>query len=278
MDLNRSLHDFLLNRSFALTEEWYESLDKSESSGVYAAQDAETVKQLKKKNYEFHRYLSQLFILETEEFYQQINEWILKIARDPDHLETPTHDIMREFMRVREQYLDFLNDFITYEDKHISRDLEESWKRKLIEAFDQIMFQVAEEKSTQLNNQIEKQKSVINELSTPLIQLANDRALLPLVGNIDTDRATAILENTLQKCTDQEIDHLFIDLTGVYLVDTMVAHQIFQLIDGLRLIGVVTTVVGIRPEIAQTAVQLGINFSQVKTTATLSQAMAKEYI
>ncbi|MFP3490379.1 STAS domain-containing protein, partial [Staphylococcus sp. SIMBA_130] len=83
-------------------------------------------------------------------------------------------------------------------------------------------------------------------------------ALLPLVGDIDSDRATAIFENTLEGCTTKRVDHLFIDLSGVYLVDTRVAQQIFQLITGLKLIGVTATLSGIRPEIAQTAVQLGI--------------------
>lgn len=276
MNPNQALYDFLLEKATTLTEEWYNSLDKTDSSGVYASQDIDTIINLKSQNFEFHKYLSQLFILETEEFYELINQWIIKVGRDPNHLETPTHDIIREFIRVRKQYLDFLPEFINKSEVKVSRDLENEWKRLLIEAFDQIMLKVTEEKSNQLNKQIERQKSVINELSSPLIQLSKDRALLPLVGSIDTERATAILENTLRNCTEQDIDAIFIDLSGVYLVDTMVAHQIFQLIDSLRLIGVSSTVVGIRPEIAQTAVQLGVDFKQVRTTATLAQALAGE--
>jgi rsbT co-antagonist protein RsbR len=276
MNPNQALHDFLLEKSSTLTEEWYNSLDKTDSSGVYASQDIDTIINLKSQNLEFHKYLSQLFILEINEFYELMDQWIIKIGKDPSHVETPTHDIIREFIRVREQYLDFLPEFINQSKIEVSRDLENDWKRLLVEAFDQIMLKVIEEKSNQFNKQIERQKTVINELSSPLIQLSNDRALLPLVGSIDTERATSILENTLRNCTDQNIDAIFIDLSGVYLVDTMVAHQIFQLIDSLRLIGVTSTVVGIRPEVAQTAVQLGVDFKQVRTTATLAQALAGE--
>lgn len=265
----------MLSKSSILTEEWYESLDKS-GTGVYGSTDIDTITNLKAQNNEFHTYLSQLFMMDMESFYLHIHEWIVKIGSDPHHLETPTHEIMREFMRVRLQYLDFLQEFKARDGIQITRDREALWTRKLIEAFDQIMYKVAEEKSNQLNTQIQKQKHTINELSSPLIQLSNGRALLPLVGNIDTARASAILDNTLQKCTSQSVADLYIDLSGVYLVDTMVAHQIFQLIDGLRLIGVRTTVVGIRPEIAQTAVQLGVDFSNVTTTATLAQAMVGE--
>ncbi|SFK20599.1 rsbT co-antagonist protein RsbR [Halobacillus dabanensis] len=276
MNPNQALHDFLLEKASTLTEEWYNSLDKNSTSGVYASQDIDTIINLKAQNFEFHKYLSQLFILETSEFYERMNQWITKVGKDPGHIETPTHDIIREFIRVREQYLDFLPEFINKSEIEISSSLENEWERLLIEAFDQIMLKVTEEKSNQFNKQIEQQKAVINELSSPLIQLSNDRALLPLVGSIDTERATTIMENTLRNCTEQDIDAIFIDLSGVYLVDTMVAHQIFQLIDSLGLIGVSSTVVGIRPEVAQTAVQLGVDFKQVKTTATLAQALTGE--
>ncbi|MBN9656267.1 STAS domain-containing protein [Halobacillus sp. GSS1] len=274
METNQALHDFLLHKAEALTEEWYNSLNQHDVSGVYASKDSETVKNLKAQNYEFHKYMRQLFILDRDDFFSQINGWIIEIGRDPNHLNTPTHEIIREFMRVREQYLDFLEEFILQYETPVSRDLENEWKRLLIEVFDEIMFKVSEEKSNQLNKKIDHQRTVINELSSPLIQLSNDRALLPLVGNIDTERATSIQENTLKNCTEENIDVLYIDLSGVYLVDTMVAQQIFQLIDSLQLIGVSSTVVGIRPEIAQTAVQLGVDFRNVTTTATLSQAMA----
>ncbi|MFP3340442.1 STAS domain-containing protein, partial [Micrococcus sp. SIMBA_131] len=74
----------------------------------------------------------------------------------------------------------------------------------------------------------------------------------------------------------KRVDHLFIDLSGVYLVDTRVAQQIFQLITGLKLIGVTATLSGIRPEIAQTAVQLGIDFGEILITSNLAQAISSE--
>ncbi|WP_406945627.1 STAS domain-containing protein [Halobacillus sp. SY10] len=274
METNQALHDFLLQKAEVLTEDWYNTLNQHDVSGVYAAQDKEIINHLKAQNYEFNKYMPQLFILNRDQFFNNITGWIIGIGRDPHHLETPTHEIIREFMRVREQYLDFLEEFIFQHGAAISRELENEWKRLLIEVFDEIIYKVTEEKSNQLNKKIDQQRTVINELSSPLIQLSNERALLPLVGNIDTERATAILENTLKNCTEENIDVLYIDLSGVYLVDTMVAHQIFQLIDSLQLIGVSSTVVGIRPEIAQTAVQLGVDFRNVTTTATLSQAMA----
>ncbi|BBP89712.1 hypothetical protein BsIDN1_33300 [Bacillus safensis] len=97
---------------------------------------------------------------------------------------------------------------------------------------------------------------------------------MPLVGDIDTARAKIILENTLNQCSQKGVQqHLCIDLSGVVMIDTMVAHQIFDLVTSLRLIGVETTISGIRPEIAQTAVQLGLPFNEFRTASSLAHAL-----
>ncbi|ASF38322.1 RsbT co-antagonist protein RsbRB [Halobacillus halophilus] len=278
MQRNRELHDFLLHKAEDLTEQWYESLDKSDPRGVYASKDPKVIETLKGQNFEFHQHLCKVFIQPMDQFLEEFDDWVMKIASDPEHLSTPTYLIMREFLRVRDQYLYFVKEFIAVSDHAYTQEQIDRWKEVLIKAFDIVTMRVVEEKSNQLDTRIDKQQKTINELSSPLIDLSNGRALLPLVGDIDSSRASAIMDNTLKGCTDKGIDQLFIDLSGVYLVDTMVAHQIFQLISGLQLIGVSTTLSGIRPEIAHTAVQLGIDFGQISITPTLAQAIDRDPI
>jgi rsbT co-antagonist protein RsbR len=86
-------------------------------------------------------------------------------------------------------------------------------------------------------------------------------------------RAKFILEQTLQQCYEKGVSKLLIDLSGVVMVDTMVAQQIFQLVESLELIGVHAVLSGIRPEIAQTAVQLGLDFDNIEITAKLSNSI-----
>lgn len=142
-----------------------------------------------------------------------------------------------------------------------------------MEAFDRVMMRFVELQSEVMEKQLQNQQEIINELSSPVISLNEHTALLPLVGNIDPSRAELILENALEQCVKMEVSQLFIDLSGVVLIDTMVAHQIFQLIDALQLIGVKPILSGLRPEIAQTAIQLGLNFENLTITSTLSQAL-----
>ncbi|MGA9288604.1 MAG: STAS domain-containing protein [Anaerobacillus sp.] len=276
MQRNKELHNFLLTKAEQLTEEWYTSLDKSSGTGVYSSKDPEIISGLKAQNFEFHQHLCKIFVMEKSAFFNEFEDWVKKIGRDPEHLNTPTHIMMREFQRVREQYMAFIDAYANSTEEMVSQKSLDIWKHAIIEAIDVVMTRVVEEKSNHLNARIEEQQQTINELSSPLIDLPDGKALLPLVGDIDSDRATAIFENTLEGCTSKRVDHLFIDLSGVYLVDTRVAQQIFQLISGLKLIGVSTTLSGIRPEIAQTAVQLGIDFGEIRITANLAQAISSE--
>lgn len=274
MQRNKELHEFLLNKAEKLTEEWYESLDKSDPEGVYSSNDPKVIENLKTQNMAFHHHLCKIFVMEKEQFFKEFDEWIMEIATDPEHIKTPTHMIMREFLRVREQYITYIQEFANQQDYPVSQEKMDLWKTVIFDAFDIVMMRVFEGKAEHLNKKIEEQQKTINDLSSPLISLQQGRALLPLIGDIDDERATAIIDNTLTGCIEKGVDHLFLDLSGVLMVDTMVAQQIFQLITGLKLIGVKTTLSGIRPEIAQTAVQLGIDFGDVNISANLAQAMS----
>ncbi|MGP4082897.1 STAS domain-containing protein [Pseudalkalibacillus sp. R45] len=276
MQRNKELHDFLFNKAPQLTDDWYNSLDKSDPTGVYSSTDPEVIQKLKQQNYEFHLNLIGIFIKEESEFFKDFEEWVIATARDKEHIETPTHFVMREFIRVRKQYLNLINDFVAASPGKYTNEQIDLWKDMIIKEFDIAMVRFTEEKNNYLNDQLMAQKAMINELSSPVIDLSHNVGLLPIVGDIDTHRAKAILEITLKQCEERNIERLYIDLSGVFMVDTMVAHEIFQLIYSLRLLGVSTTLSGIRPEIAQTAVQLGIDFENVKMTSKLSIALTED--
>jgi rsbT co-antagonist protein RsbR len=119
------------------------------------------------------------------------------------------------------------------------------------------------------------QKIALQELSTPLIPVFEKISVLPLVGTIDTERAKLIMENLLSGVVKHRADVVLIDITGVPVVDTMVAHHIIQAADAVRLVGSKCMLVGIRPEIAQTIVNLGIDLNLIITTSTLRKGIEK---
>lgn len=148
-------------------------------------------------------------------------------------------------------------------------------------------FIIFEEWMTPINNEIIKaytttwektvslQKIALQELSAPLIPVFEKISVMPLVGTIDTERAKLIMENLLSGVVKHRAEVVLIDITGVPVVDTMVAHHIIQAADAVRLVGSKCMLVGIRPEIAQTIVNLGIDLSQIITTSTLRKGIEK---
>jgi len=278
MNAAQEIHEFLLNKAKRLTEDWYNSLDKSDPHGVYSTTDPSAIELLKKQNYEFHIQFCELFVQEESVFLTSFEKWVIEVAKDEEHLSTPVHFIVREFFRTRDQYLFFLKEFFNGASPAYSQDVIDSWNKKIIHTIDNVVMWFMQEHHKFSVKRLQCQQEMINELSSPVIKLNRGTGLLPLVGDIDTARAKLILEKTLQQCAEKRVDCLLIDLSGVIMIDTMVAQQLFHLVEALGLIGVKTTLSGIRPELAQTAVQLGLDFTQMSITSTLSRAISSRDI
>lgn len=272
MHRNQYLYEYLKENSFNLTEEWYENIDKSNTAGVYASNDPEVIKALKKQNHDFHLHFIELFNKGEQEFFQDFEPWIIEIASDIEHINTPIQYVIKEFKNVRNQYFNYVRKFAEM-NPTITRDEVDAWYDVILKEMDEVILRFVEATYKYSQKILKAQQATINELSAPVISISNHQGLLPLIGDIDTSRAKMILENTLKQCSKRDIHHLFVDLSGVAMIDTMVAHQIFQLLNALKLIGVKTTLSGIRPEIAQTAVQLGLSFKDTEIRTSLAQAL-----
>jgi rsbT co-antagonist protein RsbR len=124
------------------------------------------------------------------------------------------------------------------------------------------------------NETLDKSRMAFLELSVPVVPITNGLAVLPLIGNIDVERAYLLMEEALKRANQLNLSHLILDLSGVLVIDTMVADQIFKIIAALKLIGVETVVTGVRPEIAQTMVNLGLGINHLTLKANLEQALS----
>lgn len=111
------------------------------------------------------------------------------------------------------------------------------------------------------------------ELSTPVVKLWEGVLALPLVGTLDSARTQVVMETLLQTLVDTGSAHAIIDITGVAAVDTQVAQHLLKTVVAARLMGAECIISGIRPQIAQTVVALGIEFGDIPTKATLADAL-----
>lgn len=129
--------------------------------------------------------------------------------------------------------------------------------------------QFAAARETVILNQTEQ----LLELSTPVVKLWDGVLAVPLVGTLDSARTQVVMETLLQMLVDTGSAHAIIDITGVAAVDTQVAQHLLKTVVAARLMGAECIISGIRPQIAQTVVALGIEFGDIPTKASLADAL-----
>jgi rsbT co-antagonist protein RsbR len=121
---------------------------------------------------------------------------------------------------------------------------------------------------------INRQQQDMLELSTPVVRLWDGVLALPLIGTLDSARTQVVMESLLQRIVESGAALAIIDITGVPTVDTLVAQHLLKTVAAARLMGADCIISGIRPQIAQTIVHLGVALGDVTTKATLADALA----
>lgn len=119
---------------------------------------------------------------------------------------------------------------------------------------------------------INRQQQEMLELSTPVVRLFQGVVAVPLIGTLDSARTQVVMENLLQRIVETGAEIAIIDITGVPMVDTLVAQHLLKAVAAARLMGADCIISGIRPQIAQTIVHLGVDLQNVTTKATMADA------
>ncbi|MFF8966144.1 STAS domain-containing protein [Streptomyces globisporus] len=144
---------------------------------------------------------------------------------------------------------------------------------RLARALDDLALYTVEVYTRTREEIISSQAAQLMELSTPVVKLWDGVIAVPLVGTLDSARTQVVMEKLLQALVDTGSEQAIIDITGVPAVDTQVAQHLLKTVVAARLMGAECTVSGIRPQIAQTIVALGIEFGDIVTKATLADAL-----
>jgi rsbT co-antagonist protein RsbR len=118
-----------------------------------------------------------------------------------------------------------------------------------------------------------RQTDEITEISTPVIRVWEGILALPIIGTLDSARTQVIMENLLQEIVSTGSSITILDISGVPAVDSLVAQHLIKTVSATRLMGAECIISGIRPEIAQTIVHLGIDLSEIITKASLASAL-----
>jgi rsbT co-antagonist protein RsbR len=143
-------------------------------------------------------------------------------------------------------------------------------------AFLQTTLQQAEEREARLGRTLaenEQQRATIREMSVPVIPVTRHTLVMPLIGALDTSRLRQIQEQALHAIERTSAHTLILDITGVSVVDSQVAHGVLAVMQATRLLGATTLLVGVRPEVAQAIVGLGLDLESIRTYNDLASAL-----
>jgi len=146
----------------------------------------------------------------------------------------------------------------------------ETWRAT--ELLDSLGLITAEAFQKSREDMISRQQAELLELSTPVVQLWDGVLALPLIGTLDSSRTQVVMQNLLDAIVKTRSDFAIIDITGVPVVDTLVAQHLLKTVAAARLMGAECMISGIRPQIAQTIIHLGVDLTGVVTKATLADA------
>jgi rsbT co-antagonist protein RsbR len=149
---------------------------------------------------------------------------------------------------------------------------EETWQSSLL--LDKLGLYTTEVYQKGREAMIARQQQEMLELSTPVVELWSGILALPLIGTLDSERTQVVMESLLERIVETGSDLAIIDITGVPTVDTLVAQHLLKTVAAARLMGAECIISGIRPQIAQTIVHLGVELHGIITKATLSSAFA----
>lgn len=269
----QALYDFLITNSSFITDSWMDLRFKKTGSHYSLDASHDIAERIKKQNMTYVRVIADSLLQSEEEMRKSVVEWTNQTATDRANSDTSLSDVAEQLRNFRRVYWEYIVLFA--ETSPIDVNLKQwfQWEKNINLTIDFIFESFSIVYMNVVKNRLVSQQAVIRELSAPIIPLSDHVGVLPLIGDIDTLRANCILESTLKQSIELGLQSLIIDLSGVPVMDKMVANQIFNVIASLRLIGIAVTLTGIRPDVAQTAVQLEIDFKETTTFGSLKQAI-----
>jgi len=274
-DCKKELYNYLNEQIESMAEEWLKTLNTNKSA-FYRIEEGEPIKEeLINSFHTLVKNVLHVFISEEAVYRASISEWAVKVAKQRSKDLVPILESIEQLTCVKSILIKYIQKFAEESGEKFNVSNMFNWLRLTNYAFDIFTNIFIEYYDKFKLQQLSAQQETIYELSSPVIPITKGIGVLPLLGDIDTQRANIIMETTLKQCNNNNMEKLFIDLSGVPIIDTMVAQQIFHVIHALNLIGVTAYLSGLRPEVAQTAIQLGVDFSKIPIFNNLASALSR---
>ncbi|WP_078592676.1 RsbT co-antagonist protein RsbRA [Evansella clarkii] len=261
--MNSAIRNTILENKETIIDKWLSEIAKFKNDNQLQSITDTTYENTNRE------FVDKLFTTVQNGHQENVDEGLVLFTERLIQLGWPLNYITRGLQEFRKITVDTLSKQEEAGDNSYSIEV----YKEIEDWIDRIVNVLVNEYSGSWENTVFLQKMALKELSAPLIPVFDKISVMPLVGTIDTERAKLIMENLLEGVIEHRAQVVLIDITGVPVVDTMVAHHIIQASEAVRLVGAQCILVGIRPEIAQTIVNLGIDLSNFPTKSSLKKGM-----
>ncbi|HZG72417.1 MAG TPA: ATP-binding protein [Chondromyces sp.] len=270
-DKNVELSQFLYKNLDFYTEEWLQYLHSNKSYITSLLKENGELEKFRKNGNPIIKIVSENIIeLKTEE--------IMDVARDRGvnsaKTEFPIHLAWELFQSSRGFVWNAIKAFFLENNETLATDEFFILERRVNDIIDLYIDSYTAYFVNYKEELLKSHRETVDELSVPIIPIAEKICILPIVGNVDTYRAKKIREKTLVRVKELKAQRLIIDISGVPFVDTAVVSHLFKIVKGIKLLGCSTILTGISPEIADTMIELGVEIdNELKTKSDLQQAL-----
>ncbi len=211
--------------------------------------------------------INSLLLDSSRFFHSHLKEWKAIIMERSFHLTTPISCFAESLRQYRHIYSRYIKQFIINQGKSINPERTCHWLILINEGFDRLLSQFIDQLESS------KKQHAIHDISASVLPLAGQLGVLPLTAPIHADGLELDLKVVVDQCVHLKVNHLFIDLSGIAVIDSLIAEEISKLAKILSMLGISVTISGMKPEAALYTIQSGIDFSQFTTASTLKQAL-----
>ena len=201
--------------------------------------------------------------------WRPVREMLSSISRDRSHKGFTPSETATFILSLKHPLFTRLNSELANDSQNL---IQEIWSVSTL--LDKLGLVTTEIHQKAREEVIYRQQEELMELSTPVVKLWDGILALPIIGTLDSNRTQGVMESLLQKIVETGAEVTIIDITGVPTVDTLTAQHLLKTVTAARLMGADCIISGIRPQIAQTIVYLGVDLADVITKATLADAFA----
>ncbi|WP_087971981.1 STAS domain-containing protein [Oceanobacillus rekensis] len=224
--------------------------------------------------YDLFKFLGDSLLNDSDEVIPaSLMEW----SKKNSEMQLSSHGEISEIIRRYPPTREILNDIVTEMSIEFDLSVQENasiikWINSMLDVSLNETLLYYKRLSNQLNEDTRKE---LLELSAPIVPIQDGIVIVPIIGDIDSDRAKHIMENVVPKISELDVTRVIVDFSGTLTINSDIANLFYQFGERLGLMGIHIAVTGIRPEIVQTIIHSGIDLSSVKSYATVKQALGK---